>query len=123
MTRYAKEDKERAKAEKAICLLAELATLYPKLDQVTQKRIKSETAGLTLEYEYEGELRIFCVFHHNKEGTYRVSQGDVCFVDNLVNGVSFSKAIASMIISGVKAGEEIDIEVVSEMIKKATKKS
>jgi len=116
-------EKNDKKAKKAISLLAELATLYPKLDQVTQKRMKSETAGLTLEYEYEGELRIFCVFHHDKEGTYRVTQGDVCFVDNLVNGVSFSKAIESMIIAGIKAGEKIDVEVVSEMIKKATKKS
>ena len=116
-------EKDDKKAKKAIRLLADLASLFPKLDEFTQKRIKSVTAGLTLEYEYDGELRIFCVFHDNKDGTYRVSQGDVCFVDDLVNRVSFSKAIESMIIAGIKAGEKIDVEVVSEMIKKATKKS
>jgi hypothetical protein len=104
------------KADKANKLLAELASLFPKVDEKTQKIIKNQTSGLSLEHEFNGELRIFCVFNDTKTGKYRVTQGDTCFVDNLVNKVSFSEAISSMIVAGIKAGEKISLTDIDKVL-------
>lgn len=106
------------KIEKANQLLAELASIFPEVDRKTQKMIKSHTSGLSLEYESDGELRLFCVFYDNKTGNYRVTQADVCIVDNLVNDVSFAKAIGSMLDAGIKAGEKISVEDIETIIRK-----
>jgi len=106
-------------ADKANQLLSELAQLFPKVDEKTQKMIKTKTAGLSLEHEGDSELRIFCVFIDQSAGKYRVTQGDICIVDNLVTGVSFVEAIESMLSAGIKAGEKVrveDIETIRKII-------
>ena len=118
LTKFEDEEIERANV-----LLSELAALYPKLDKKTKAKIKSETAGLTLECEYPGELRIFCIFHYAKDSTYRVTQADVCFVDNLIKNTTFTKAIISIIKAGIKAGEKIDSEELTKAIIEAIKES
>ena len=106
-------------ADKANHLLGELAQLFPKVDEKTQKMIKTKTAGLSLEHEGDSELRIFCVFIDHSAGKYRVTQGDVCIVDNLVTGVSFVEAIGSMLSAGMKAGEKVVVKDIETLMRKA----
>lgn len=61
----------------------------------------------SLEQEGKGETRIFCVFHNNETGKYRVTQADAVIVDNIIKNCTFSDAINIMIKSAKEAGEKI----------------
>ena len=60
-----------------------------------------------IELEKEDELRIFCIFRNRKTGKYRVTQGDLVFVDVIKNECNFTEVINIIIKVAKRVGVKI----------------
>lgn len=103
-----------SKEQKIEKMFKDLGKLLAEGDENTQKMVKAGYSSLSLEHEQEGELRLFCLFYNNADGTYRVTGADAVIVDNIATKVTFAEAINAIIKYAKSAGVKIfkkDIKV------------